>query len=161
MISNNQISRNDADRFFKDFRRFLERNDRFSDFKNIMLVLGFGVPSWNYVLSYHPDISDNRLIGFKIIIPEPEDWKMAGLVRRYIYFYANQDLRNLINLKNPYYPFSEGTALALAKLSALVHEYTYVNTRMLIKLMDRLVVYLAKNLRKKRRNNNSIHLRTF
>ena len=68
---------------------------------------------------------------------------MTGLIRRYIYFYADEDLRNLINVENPYYPFTEGTALSLAKLSALAHEHLYINTRMLIKLMDRILLYLA------------------
>ncbi|MHA1222505.1 MAG: hypothetical protein ACTSP3_04445 [Candidatus Heimdallarchaeaceae archaeon] len=151
MINSNQITKSDADRFIKDIRRFLERNDKFINFKTVMLVLGLGTESWRYISTYHPDISDSRLKGFRIHLSSPEDWKMTGLIRRYIYYYASEELKTVIDTNNPFYPFEEGTALALARLSALAHEHIYVNTRMLIKVMNQILLYLANETIKQKK----------
>jgi len=142
MIQNGTITSREADRFFKDLRRFLERNDEFKDFRNVLLVMGLGKPSWNHMKKFAVDISDQRLLGKRPELDEPEDWQMVGLIRRYMYYYANTDLRKKMDLNN-FYPISEGKSLALARLSALVHEHTHVNTRMVIKLIDRVIYYLA------------------
>jgi len=96
-----KISTNEAMGFSQDLRKFLERNPPFENIDRNMLVLGLGVPSYDYIDRVNPDITRSRLVGLKAKLHKPEDWQILGFLRRRLYFHGNSKIREKIRKKIP------------------------------------------------------------
>jgi len=107
--------------------------------------LAKGRQSYAYLSEQNPDLARSRFALSSIKLEEAEPWVGAGKLARHLYFYSSEEYKQKILEKNPYYPFSEGVALAITRLSAFTNPNRTPNMRLITLLYDRLLYWSLKN----------------
>lgn len=136
------ITGKDLSKFIKSLRRFLEPVGEYESEipRNVKLLFGAGPHSYNKMNIEAVEVVKQRIKDQKIILKPPEEWQVIGFARRRLYFYANEELREILK-ENPYFPFTKGILRTIALISRIYHPEKKYSLRFASQIYDKLLFY--------------------